>query len=185
MHHQMRHSEIDEAFRNRRALLEIFAQASEAVEPTKGALDNPALGLNLKRGLRSAVRHLGTNTKDLLTLMQQGRTVVAAVKEKQAQGGHKRHLFEQPFGRYPVLFIGGMDQDPHQPSLGGHGDLSFSAFTSFVGGQSAGSLFSAVCMDWLSIIRTLGLASRSSSSRIFTRNASLIRSSVPLLTRFR
>jgi hypothetical protein len=170
------HRQINEAFDNRSSLLVILAQASKAVQPAKGAFDNPAFWLHNKAALFSTHRNLCFNPKDLLTLHQQRVAGIAAIKDKQLQAFPQRQALQQPFCRHFILLIGGMNHDPQQPTLGINRYLAFAAFLAFKRVKSTSPLFSAVCTDWLSTMTTLGSASRSSATRTSTRNTSLIRS---------
>src|SRR5689334_7701061 len=170
----MGNGQINQAFRALGSLFIILAQATKTVEPAEGTLNNAAFGLNDKSSLLSTVGDLSFNRKQALTPTQQSRRVVAAIEQEQAQALPQGQPSEQPFGRDFVLLIRRMHQHPQQPALGVHRYLSFAAFLTLVRVKTYRPLFSAVCTDWLSIITTLGSASRSSSSRICTRSASLM-----------
>lgn len=172
----MDHRQIDKTFRHFWTLFIILTQASKAIQPSKSTLNNPTFGQDLKAFLLAAVGHFSCYSKNLFTPVQQGIARIPAIEHKQSQSTEQGQSFQKPASCNFVLFIGGMNQNPQQPTLCIYGDLSFDAFLSLVRIKPNRPLFSAVCTDWLSTITTLGSASRSSLRRISIRSASLMAS---------
>jgi len=177
----MRHSKIDPIFSGFRQMLVILAQTATLTQPGKSALNNPSFGQHLKAALfRVASNDLKANPKDRFTIMLQSRTVIPPIQKQQFPTIKEGHAAQNKRQSNFVLPIGRMHFNGNQPSLGINDNVSFASFDLFATIKTTSAPFSVVLTDWLSPIKTLGSALRSSSTRTFARNSLLSRCHVPL-----
>lgn len=175
----MDHRHLDPRFTDSRQVFIIFAQAPTLAQPREGAFHNPTFREN-GEGRRMAVAdNLRGNAKEARTPMQQGRAIIASIKQHFLPAREQRNALEQVLGAIFVRPVGGMHQYPYQPALCIDHDIPFASFYFLAAVVATCAPFSVVLIDWLSTINTLGSASRPLSWRSFSRNASLIRSQVP------
>ena len=146
--------------------------AAAAVEPADRSLDDPTLGQHSEAfGLIGAPDDLDREgAADLAKAILEGRSLVAAVGEEleqerveAKQRGHHQHA------AIPILNVGGMDERVHQQALRVDQDVALLApdlLARIVAGRvDRAPPFSAPFTLWLSMMATVGLASRSIRSR--------------------
>ena len=165
--------------------LAILGQSSAAVEPSEGALHDPALGQYDKvLGLIGALddRQLEP-VADLAQARLEGRALIGAVgvepqqdRVEAEQGGH-----DPDAGA--VLHAGWMNQDVHQQALCVDEDVALPTLDRLARVTARrvdrGPPFSAPLTLWLSRMAAVGLAWRPACSRQAMNSVWWIRSSVP------
>jgi len=181
----MNHRQVNPSFAGDGQGLVIFAQATTFAQPRKRPLDNPTFGQDLKAVKFTATGNLDLDPEQATDPIEQGWTVVTAVEQQQHPSGKERQAFQDQTSALFVRPIGRMNHDRQQPTLGIHRDVSFSTFHLLAAVEAPRPPFSVVLDDWLSIITTLGSASRPAFRRTCSRNWSLIRCHVPSRIRLR
>ena len=157
------------------AVLPIFGEAATSIEPADGTLNNPALRFDDK-ALRvvatpddfgDEVRHYFGGA------VGEDRPGIGAVREQLPQKGElSEQGGQQQHAAIAVLHIGGSDQGVQQQSDLVDQDVAFLALDQLAGVEAMPidrrPPFSALFTLWLSMIQTVGLASRTACSRHFT-----------------
>jgi len=157
------------------AVLPIFGEAATSIEPADGTLNNPALRLDDKAlrvvatpdDLGDEVRH------DMGDAVGEDRPGIGAVGEQLTQEGKlSEQSGQQQHAAIAVLHVGGSDQGVQQQSELVDQDVAFLALDQLAGVEAMPidrrPPFSALFTLWLSMIQTVGLASRTACSRHFT-----------------
>ncbi len=156
-------------------VLPILCQSSASVEPSEGSLDDPALGQNDE--FLCGIGPLDDFDIDLaaypLETCLELRALVAAIcvelDEERKQSEHRAH---QQHAAITILHVGCVYKSKQQQTLGIYGDMALLALDLLAGiiarRVNAGPPFSALLTLWLSIMATVGLASRPACSRHFT-----------------
>jgi hypothetical protein len=160
------------------AVFPVLGETATSVEPTDGALDDPALRLNGEAfevgtapdDLDSQVGH------DLSDAVGEDRPGIGAIREQLAK---KRELPEQggqqQNAAVAILHVGGGDQGMQQQTEAVDQNVAFLALDQLTGIEAMridrDPPFSALFTLWLSTMQAVGLASRSARSRHFTYSA--------------
>src|SRR3954464_4322728 len=156
-------------------VLPILGQSTAAVQPSYGAFDNPALReddkpFRLIRALHDFKVHA---PQDLLDRTSELRSLVSAIGVEL----HQKRIAREEHGHQPntpvaILDMGGVHDRVHQQALRVDEKvtlLAFDPFTRIIARRvDRGPPFSALFTLWLSMIATVGLASRAACSRHFT-----------------
>ena len=154
--------------------LPILGEASAAVEPADGPLDNPAFGQHDEPVEVGALDDLQVDlaTNGLQPVLEL-RSLVTAVgiklqqeRVQPEQGSHQQHT------AVAILDIRGMDDRLHQQALRVDQDVSLLALDLLARIEpwriDRAPPFSALLTLWLSMIAAVGLASRPAVSRHWT-----------------
>ena len=157
------------------AVLPILGEAATSIEPADGTLDDPALRFDDKAlrvvatsdDLGHEIRH------DIGDAVGEDRPGIGAVGEQLAQEGElSEQGGQQQHAAIAVLHVGGSDQGVQQQPEPVDQDVAFLALDQLAGVEAMRidrrPPFSALLTLWLSIMQTVGLASRAACSRHFT-----------------
>ena len=155
--------------------LPILGQAAAPVQPRDGALHDPALGQHHERACRRirALDHLCVDLpadpgETCLELRPRVAAVGVELEQERLQaeqGGHQEHA------AVAILDVGRMHDGMHQQALRVDQDVALLAPDLLAGVKAMpvrAPPFSALLTLWLSMIPTVGLASRASCSRHWT-----------------
>ena len=169
----MDHGQVDHRFAAFRQCLVVLAQPTVAAEPSKGSLDDPALGQNLKAcHIVAAFDDLQDPVAQFLRPIDQFPGV-PAVGPNQLEAAELPDQFSQhQFGPVAVLDMGGMHDHGQEQAHGVYDDVSLAPVDLLAGIVAARPPFSAVLTDWLSMMAAEGLGLRPSWTRTFRRRAS-------------
>src|SRR3954454_14496123 len=153
----------------------VFGEPAASAEPRKRALHDPSLGQDDKPlRLIGALDDLETDAlEDLLERTLELRSLVTGIgvelHQKRVASEQRR---QEPHAPIAVLDLGGVHDRVHQQALRVDENvtlLAFDPFTRIVARQvDRGPPFSALFTLWLSMIATVGLASREACSRHVT-----------------
>lgn len=169
----MGHGQVNHCFAAFRECLVVLAQTTITTEPSKGSLDDPALGQNLKAGrIGAAFDDLQDPVAQLAGPVDQSARV-APIGPNQLEPGELPHqLGQHQLGPVAVLEIGGMHDDGQKQAQGVYNDVPLASLDLLAGVVAARPPFSAVFTDWLSMIAAEGVDFRPSWMRTFWRRAS-------------
>src|SRR3954469_3143941 len=173
--HEADRGKAEEGERLAVEVLPILGQSTAAVQPSYGAFDNPALReddkpFRLIRALHDFKVHA---PQDLFDRTSELRSLVSAIGVEL----HQKRIAREEHGHQPnapvaILDIGGVHDRVHQQALRVDEKvtlLAFDPFTRIIARRvDRGPPFSALFTLWLSMIATVGLASREACSRHFT-----------------
>src|SRR4051812_12428743 len=173
--HEADRGKAEEGERLAVEVLPILGQSTAAVQPRDGAFDNPALRENDKpfRLIRALHDFKVHAPQDLLDRTSELRSLVSAIGVEL----HQKRIAREEHGHQPnapvaILDMGGVHDRVHQQALRVDEKvtlLAFDPFTRIIARRvDRGPPFSALFTLWLSMIATVGLASREACSRHFT-----------------
>src|SRR4051795_13278199 len=173
--HEADRGKAEEGERLAVEVLPILGQSTAAVQPSYGAFDNPALRENDKpfRLIRALHDFKVHAPQDLFDRTSELRSLVSAIGVEL----HQKRIAREEHGHQPnapvaILDIGGVHDRVHQQALRVDEKvtlLAFDPFTRIIARRvDRGPPFSALFTLWLSMIATVGLASREACSRHFT-----------------
>jgi transposase len=173
--HEADRGKAEEGERLAVEVLPILGQPTAAVQPSYGAFDNPTLREHHKAlgGIRALHDFKGHAPQDLLDRTSELRSLVSAIgvelQQKRIASEEHGH---QPNTPVAILDMGGVHDRVHQQALRVDENvtlLAFDPFTRIIARRvDRGPPFSALFTLWLSMIATVGLASREACSRHFT-----------------
>jgi hypothetical protein len=157
------------------AVLPVLGEAATSIEPTNGALDDPALRLDDKSfGVVATPDDLGHEVgHDMGDAVGEDRSGIGAVGEQLAQEGElSEQGGQQQHAAIAVLHVGGGDQGVQQQSELVDQDVALLALDQLAGVEAMRidrrPPFSALFTLWLSMMQAVGLVSRAACSRHFT-----------------
>src|SRR3954451_8131320 len=177
--HEADRGKAEEGERLAVEVLPILSQPTAAVQPSYGAFDNPALRENDKpfRLIRALHDFKVHAPQDLFDRTSELRSLVSAIGvELQQKRIAREEHGHQPNAPVAILDMGGVHDRVHQQALRIDEKVTLLAldpFTRIIARRvDRGPPFSALFTLWLSMIATVGLASRAACSRHFTESVS-------------
>jgi hypothetical protein len=173
LEHESDHCDADKGCNGARVAFEVSSEASASTDPGQGALDDPALWQDfevLKVGAFDDLDCPGSCPRDGGGHF---RPLVAAVGvDALDEGKEPASLAQQLAGAIAILDVAGVDHDAQQEAEGVDEDVALAARDLLARIEALrvdrGPPFCAALALWLSMMATVGLASRPSASRTAT-----------------
>ena len=169
----MDHGQVDHGFAAFRERFVVLAQTAITTEPSKGSLDDPTLGQNLKAGhIVAAFDDLQNPGAQFLGPLDQVPGVSPIGPDQLEPGELPDQFGQHQFGPVAILDVGGVDDHGQDQAQGVYDDVPLASLDLLAGVVAPRPPFSTVFTDGLSIIAAEGLGLRPSWTRTFWRRAS-------------
>jgi len=147
MKHTVNHGNVDPCFADSGQVFVVFAQATILAQPSESALHQPPFGQYDKGGAVATADNFSLHLEELLTLMKQGRTLIAAIQQQLFPAPKQGHPSEQVSCAIDIRPVGRMDEDAHQPTLAIHDDMALASLHFLAPIIAARPPFSVVLTD--------------------------------------